>query len=93
MSQDTFKTILAKRRDRCIAVILGVKESECDEYLPPEAKAALRKVVLDTVNDYFDLCLDLMRSLETEEPGFVVNELYLQMIDDIHEAVVGGNSN
>ena len=74
--------ILAKRRDRSIAIILSVKEREVDSYLPPVARAKLRKVILDTINDFHDLAIDLLRSCDIGD--IVLNELYLQKIEDLH---------
>ena len=85
---DAVRRILAKRRDRVIATILGTKEDVCDEYLPQAASAELRKVVLDQINDYFDLCSDLLRSVQPD--GMIMNETWLEKINDIHEAVVNG---
>lgn len=81
--QQVLGDILAKRRDRAIAIVLGVKERECDRHLPPEARTKLRKVVLDQFNDLHDLSMDLIRSLDTGD--FVVNEVYLDKLDAIYE--------
>jgi hypothetical protein len=81
MQQQLLSDILAKRRDRAIAIILGVKERECDSHLPNFASAKLRKVVLDQLNDYHDLCADLIRSLDTDE--VILNEAYLERLDQI----------
>lgn len=82
--------LLAKRRDRCIAICLGVKEREIDRYLPPEAKAKLRKVILDQVNEFYDVVVELMGSLDSGDS--VVNQLWLDKIDQMH-AVIVGNGN
>jgi hypothetical protein len=78
--------LLNKRRDRAIAIILRTKEQECDRYLPPEQSAKLRKVVLDQVNNLSDMVVDLMGSLQ-DNSGVVLNEYYLQRLDDLHEMV------
>lgn len=71
--------ILNKRKNRGIAIILSYKEKECDQYLPEEQSTALRKVVLDVLNDFSDFCADLI-------PRDVVwNELYLEKLDSLHE--------
>jgi len=75
--------VLAKRRDRAIAIILGVKEREVDSYLPKPVQAKLRKVILDQLNEYYELCLDLLPSLEQE--GVVLNEVYLDKIAALHD--------
>jgi hypothetical protein len=77
--------ILAKRRDRAIAIVLGVKEREADRHLPPEARQKLRKVVLDQFNDLHDLCIDLVRSLDTGQVA--LNEEYLHRLDDLFDAI------
>lgn len=78
--------LLAKRRDRAIAIILRVKETECDRDLTVHASQKLRKVVLDQVNEFYDLVLDVMRSLDNGE--VVLNEDYMAKLDAIHDAVV-----
>jgi len=78
--------MLAKRRDRAIAAILGVKERECDPYLPPQVSTRLRKAVLDQLNDYHDLCVDLTRSFDQSD--VVLNECYLDKIDALHDGMV-----
>jgi hypothetical protein len=83
MMTDPIKELLSKRRDRAIAIILSVKEKECDEYLSPEASASLRKAVLDQLNDYTALCVDLLNSYTSD--AVILNEDYLAKIDDIHE--------
>jgi hypothetical protein len=84
--QQVLSDVLSRRRDRAIAIILGVKERECDRHLPPQVGSKLRKVVLDQLNEFYDLCLDLMRSLDTGE--VVLNQLYLEKIDQMHTALV-----
>ena len=85
MQQQLLGDILAKRRDRAIAIILGIKERECDRYLSAEAKGKLRKVVLDQLNDFHDLCMDLIRSLDNDE--VVLNEVFVNRLDDIHASL------
>lgn len=84
--QQAMADMLAKRRDRAIAVILGVKERECDPYLPAEASARLRKVVLDQLNDFYELTMDLARSFD--QGDVVLNDAYLDKIDELHSGVV-----
>ena len=77
--------ILKKRRDRSIAIILGVKEREIDPLLTQEpggnhASTLLRKVILDQVNDFCDLALDVASS--GEAPKFEFNpDVWLRRID------------
>lgn len=83
--QTAIAEMLAKRRDRAIAIILGVKEREIDAHLPKEAQAKLRKVILDQVNDLFDVAMELMASLDSGES--VVNQLWLDKVDILHQDV------
>lgn len=83
--QQLLGDILAKRRDRAIAIVLGVKERECDRHLPQEARSKLRKVVLDQFNDLHDLSMDLIRSLDNGD--VVLNEVYLEKLDAIYNTL------
>lgn len=83
---DQMGKLLAKRRDKAIAVILSCKERECDGYLPVEVQARLRKVVLDQLNDLTDLAVDLLGS--SDGKGMIINELFLEKLDAVYEAVV-----
>lgn len=75
------KVFLGKRRDRAIATLLGFKERECDEYLPPHIQQALRKEILDQVNELCDVAFDLMSA-----PG--LNQVYLDRIDEMYEKLI-----
>ena len=74
------KAILQNRKNRVIATILGYKETEIDQFLPPEMQVALRKKILDQVNDLTNLALDLI----TPE-SVMLNEVYLEKIDQMYE--------
>lgn len=79
--QPVLSEVIARRRDRAIAVLLGVKEREIDQFLPPEAKSLLRKAILDQMNDFHAFVVDVMRSLDTGE--VIVNELYMEKLDGL----------
>jgi len=79
--------MLARRRDRAISIVLNLKERECDQFLPKEASSRLRKVVLDQMNDLVDFAIDVCNSLDTGD--VVLNETYLQRLNEIHDAIVG----
>lgn len=83
--QQALTDLLAKRRDRAIAIILGVKERDCDSHLPPEARSKLRKVILDQINEFYEMAMDITRSLDTGDVTF--NELYLEKLDALHSDV------
>lgn len=80
--------MLAKRRDRSISIVLGTKERECDRFLPKDAQQKLRKVILDQMNDLAAFAVDVCDSLDTGE--VVLNETYLQKLDDVHDVVMNG---
>lgn len=83
--------ILHKRRDRAIAIILKIKEREVDPLLsqnPGGAQASqrLRKVVLDQLNDFCDMALDVASSGEADHFEFNA-AVWETKINAIHEAV------
>lgn len=84
--QQMLVDLMGRRRDRAIAIILGVKERECDEHLPDFASQKLRKAVLDQVNEFHELCLDLLRSVDTGTS--IINEAYLAKLDEVIAAVL-----
>lgn len=82
----TLTDLLARRRDRAIAIMLRVKEQECDKYLPMESSLRLRKVVLDQMNAFYDMCADIVNSLDN--PGQqTLNEHWLRRIDELSSTV------
>lgn len=89
MQDDMVGDMLAKRRDRAIATILRVKENECDKFLPGDVSRRMRKVVLDEMNDFCEMALDLMSSFDS---GADVNELWLQKINELHSHFLGGHA-
>jgi hypothetical protein len=76
---------LKRRRDRAIAIVLGVKEREIDQYLPEDVRQRFRKIVLDQFNDMYDACLDVTRSQLGDQ--VILNELYKRKIDRIAEDI------
>lgn len=93
MMQRALQDLLRKRMDRAIATVLSSKEQNVDCLLPDdqaarEATRVLRKAVLDQFNGFYEVCLDVMDSLDTGE--VVLNEDYLRKIDRIHESIARG---
>lgn len=78
--------LLAARRDRAIAIVLGVKERECDDQLSEESSRKLRKVVLDQFNDLSSLCEDLLQAAAVDQQ-VVVNEAYLERLEALTDAL------
>lgn len=84
--------ILKKRRDRACAIILGVKERELDPILKgtPEgdrASKAMRKAVLDQVNDFYDLALDIVNSSEAKNFEFNADVWMLRIEGTLQEGL------
>lgn len=88
--QNTLRELLERRRNKAIAVILGTKERECDKHLPMEASMKLRKAVLDQLNEFHDFVADVLDSLDNGD--VVLNDHYMQKLDEVHAAVVLSSS-
>jgi hypothetical protein len=76
------KELVEKRCRRAIAIVLSAAEKE---NIPQEARTRLRKVVMDQFNDLTSLGVDVMESMDQ---GMVLNELWLEKLDEIHSRVV-----
>ena len=74
------KGFLGKRRDRSIATILSFKENECDQFLPKEVSVALRKIILDQINDLCDLAFDII----DEDSYIEFNDEFLDRLEAIY---------
>lgn len=88
--QRALQDLLRKRMDRAIATVLSCKEQGVDTYLngskdASEASRKLRKEVLDQFNSFYEVCLDVMGSLDNGE--VVLNEHFLKKIDEIHQTL------
>lgn len=70
-----------KRRDRVLATILSYKEANVDRYLPQVERENLRRIILNNVNDFNDLVLDMLKA--TAEPQVEVNQLYLDAMKSL----------
>lgn len=77
--QAVLNDVVARRRDRIIAILLSFKERECDQFLPRETQVRFRKLVLDQLNDFAELVTDMMRSLDNGEQS--LNELYFEKLE------------
>jgi len=86
MGSNTYRDLLSRRKDRIIAVILGFKDAEVDEYLPMDVSRGLRSAILDGINEYHDLVMDILKSMENE--SLVINEDFISRLEDLHERVM-----
>lgn len=78
-----YRTLVGKRKNRTLAIMLSEKEEIVDEYLPSDVSHELRKLILDHVNDFHDFCIDIMESMDA---GTVTNQLALEKLNLIYEA-------
>lgn len=79
------RTLLGRRKNRTLAIMLSEKD-ELQEMgaISDDDAEVLRKVILDEVNDFHDFCVDL---LEAAQEGQTVNQIALDRLDSIAEAV------
>ena len=81
--------VLKKRMNRVIKKILGTREEMVE--LSPEQAERFRKMVLDEMNAYNELVLDILDGFE-EDVDMEFNEEALELLSKINEAVNGGGS-
>jgi hypothetical protein len=91
--------ILKRRKDKAVAIILTVKERDVDRILRQhpggeEASRQLRKVILDQINDFYDIALDVASSADATDYEFNP-EVWVPRVDaqlaEIRSLVGGGN--
>lgn len=77
--------LIAARGNRVTASILGYLDEQVYPRfdIPVEAKKKIRQVVLDQVNGFKDLAIDIVKS-DTDH----INDFYVQKMDEIHTAVM-----
>lgn len=75
---DAIVETLRKRKDRMAAIILSSWESNDPDF---------RKVVLDQVNDYYDLAVNLIAVVD--DNSVILNDAYIRKIDEIHDELLG----
>ena len=80
--------LVATRGNRCSASILGYLENNIygkhSEITTLEQKQ-IRQMVLDTINNFKDLAIDIVKSDEA-----VINDEWIKKIDEIHQALKNG---
>lgn len=82
------KRVLGNRRNRVIANLLSFKEAICDPYLSEEASKALRKEILDQINDLCQFAFDLL-----DDENITWNELFFERLDKyLDEREANGDS-
>ncbi len=77
--------LIATRGNRLNAVLLGWLEEHVYELLPEELQKETRRMILDEVNAFKDLAMDIIKS-----DTAYYNEIWVEKLDQIHEAVRRG---
>lgn len=71
--------LIALRGNRTTAVMLSWLEENVYRYLPEEVQIETRKQVMDNINSFKDLAIDIVKS-----DTAVINEVWAEKIDEIH---------
>ena len=80
--------LVATRGNRCSASILGYLENNIYDSHPEittHEQKQLRQFVLDTINNFKDLSIDIVKS-----DTAVINDEWAKKIDEIHQAIKYG---
>lgn len=86
MSRDLVTNLLQERRSRLVAATMGtIERSPAWARLTREERLDLREDVIDAVNGYHDVVLDLMKVLS--DGHSLINDQAVEMIRDVHTAV------
>jgi hypothetical protein len=84
MTSDPLTEALGRRRNKAISIILRYKEDHIDDQIDEDTSDRFRTVVLDQINDFHDVCVDLIGA-----SGGVVNELWVEKLEEIHDILTG----
>lgn len=79
MSDNMAANLVAIRGNRCTATILSWVEAHLMDTLSEEEWQSLRSVVIDQVNAFKDLSIDIVKS-----DAAIVNQFWVEKLDDIH---------
>lgn len=84
MADSLSSNLVATRGNRCTATILGYLEASVYEQfdVPKNVQRQVRQVVLDSINGYKDLVIDIVKSNDS-----VMNDMYVSMISEIHDGI------
>lgn len=87
MPKESFPAaLIATRGNRCTATIMGFLEDTLYEKYPSistEDQRKLRQVVVNAVNSFKDLAIDIVKSDQD-----LINDIWVQKLDDIHQALL-----
>ena len=82
MNNTPTANLIAARGNRCTASILGWMEKNIYSNLSEDQRRQVRQVVLDNVNAFKDLAIDIVKS-----DAAYVNEFWAEKLDRIHDEV------
>ncbi len=74
--------LIAMRGNRTTAVVLSWLEDNVYEFLDEDLQHRTRQMVLDNINAFKDLGIDIVKS-----DTAYMNEIWLEKIDELHEAI------
>lgn len=77
--------LVATRGNRATATILGAIETEIysGHDIPDSIRKKVRQIVLDQLNGYKDLVIDIVKS-----DNAYINEFYVKQVGEIHDAIM-----
>lgn len=84
MADSYMARLIAERRKRLVASILGHAEREFWPQLRPEQREAFRQKVLSSVDEFSDLTRDILKVVSND---VVVNEHALELLERLHRDV------
>lgn len=85
MSENSMASnLVAVRGNRTTATILGwLEQNLYDQYdIPKDMQRRIRSVVLDNINGYKDLVIDIVKS-----DTAIINDIWVQKLDAIHDEI------
>ncbi len=82
MNNSPTANLIAARGNRCSASILGWMEKNIYGSLSDDQRRMVRQVVLDNVNAFKDLAIDVVKS-----DAAYVNQVWVEKLDRIHDEV------
>lgn len=82
------KNLLGENRKRLLGSLMSYLETEVYPHLTEDQRTDLRAKVLQSVGNYHDSCLDLIKASIND--GSVQNELVLEAIANMHRDLKKG---
>lgn len=77
--------LIATRGNRTTAMVLSWLEDNVYEFLEEDLQRTTRKMILDNINGFKDLAMDIVKS-----DTAYLNTLWMEKLDEIHTAIRNG---